>query len=134
MAVPWDSLPEEFRESNRNQARQIHEKLDTLKYGVLPIGMAVPETVTVFPEEQVEFLAKMEHDRWMEWHLSQGWQWGEKKDPAKLTEEPEIKTHPCLIAYAKLNDKERNKDRNSIRHYPDFADAAGMKIVDVQTA
>jgi len=85
-------------------------------------------------EYHLELMAENEHDRWMEWHLSQGWHWGEKKDPAKLTEEPNLKTHPCLIAYAKLNDKERNKDRNSIRHYPDFVDAAGMKIVDAQTA
>lgn len=82
-------------------------------------------------EYHLELMAENEHDRWMNWHLSQGWHWGEKKDPAKLTEEPKLKTHPCLKPYSELSDEERNKDRNTIRHYPHLAEAAEMKIVPI---
>ena len=121
MAVPWDSLPEEFRESNRNQARQIHEKLDTLKYGVLPIGMAVPETVTAFPEDQVEFLAKMEHNRWMEEKQRNGWIHGPIRDNEK-------KVHPDLVPWEELDDVAREKDRNAVRTIPKLLAEAGFAV------
>jgi len=63
----------------------------------------------------------------MAWHLDQGWQWGPKTDKPKLI-------HQCLKPYGLLPDVEKNKDRNSVRHYPDFARNANMHIDPVLSA
>jgi len=81
-------------------------------------------------EYNLELLAAAEHLGWMGWHLDQGWQYGPEKPPTKLAEEPVKKFHPCLRPYYELSDEERNKDRNTIRHYQEFADKAGLKIVN----
>ena len=81
-------------------------------------------------EYHLELLAEGEHAGWMDWHVGQGWQLGPKIKTV-LTEEPEKRTHTCLKPYAKLSDLERNKDRNSVRNYLVFAEAAGMRIMPV---
>lgn len=78
-------------------------------------------------EYLLEALAEAEHDGWMAWHLDQGWQWGPKTDKPKLI-------HQCLKPYGLLPDVEKNKDRNSARHYPDFARNANMHIAPVLSA
>lgn len=130
--VPFSKLSGFYQDSNIAAAERIPAVLALASLKLVD-GTNTPEErkrVCRKLEHNLELMAQNEHDRWMAWYLSQGWQWGKQKDPAKLTEEPKLKTHPCLIPYAKLSDEERDKDRNSIRHYPDFADAAGMKIVD----
>ncbi|MDQ0291578.1 RyR domain-containing protein [Oligosphaera ethanolica] len=131
-AVSFSDLSAFYHGSNIAAAKRIPAVLAFASLKLVD-GKNTPderERICCKMEYHLELMAENEHDRWMEWHLSQNWRWGEQKDPAKLTEEPEIKTHPCLIPYSELSDEERNKDRNCIRHYPDFADAAGMKIVD----
>ncbi len=130
--VPFSDLSEFYHNSNIAAAERIPAVLALASLKLVD-GTNTPEErerIRRKLEYHLELMAENEHDRWMAWYLSQGWQWGEEKDPAKLTEEPKLKTHPCLIPYANLSDEERNKDRDSIRHYPDFADVAGMKIVD----
>lgn len=73
-------------------------------------------------EYHLELLAKAEHARWMQWHLDNDWEY------APTTNE-EKQRHNCLVAYQKLDDENKNKDRVQIRHYPAFAEKAGMKIV-----
>jgi hypothetical protein len=36
-----------------------------------------------------------------------------------------------MLPYVKLPEREKGKDRNTIRHYPDFAARAGFQIVPV---
>lgn len=89
------------------------------------------EAIRLRIEYNLELLAAAEHTGWMDWHLDQGWQYGPVKPPTNYAEEPEPdkRFHPCLKFYRELSDKERNKDRNTVRFYLDFAAAAGMKIV-----
>ena len=46
---------------------------------------------------------KDSHDNWMRQKLSEGWIYGEEKDP-------EAKTHPCLVEYQQLSQEQRSKD------------------------
>ena len=75
-------------------------------------------------------MAEAEHAGWYDWHIEPGWKRGPKEECEK-TKNPTKKTHHCLIPYSKLSHLERNKDRDSIRHYLEFANAANMKIVPV---
>ncbi|MEM5788295.1 MAG: RyR domain-containing protein [Syntrophobacteraceae bacterium] len=73
-------------------------------------------------ESLLEVLAEEEHDLWMEFKFQQGWRYGEKRDDA-------LRVHNCLIPYSKLGEKDREKDRNSVRNFPRIVDLAGFKIV-----
>jgi hypothetical protein len=39
------------------------------------------------------------------------------------------KLHPDMLHYPQLPEQEKGKDRNTIRHYPDFAAGARHRIV-----
>jgi hypothetical protein len=43
------------------------------------------------------------HERWMEHKKSEGWVYGEVKDP-------EAKTHPCMVPYSDLPPEQKAKD------------------------
>jgi len=53
----------------------------------------------------------------------EGWVYG---PPPKDTDK---RTHPLLIPYSELPEIEKEKDRRTIRNYPEFARLAGFKIV-----
>ncbi len=44
-----------------------------------------------------------QHNDWMKYKLSQGWTYGPTKDDT-------LKTHPCLVPYAELPAREKQKD------------------------
>lgn len=122
--VNFSRLSVFLKASNRAAADRIPTTLALIKH-TLANGKNTPEEIEQIRmklEYHLELLAEAEHAGWMEWHLDQGWQYGPKKDEEKMT-------HPCLKPYLDLSDAERNKDRDAIRHYLDFAKAAGMKIV-----
>lgn len=113
------------KDSSRAAAERVPKTLALIGLA-LAGGANTPEErerIRLKLEYHLELLAETEHAGWMDWHLDQGWQYGPKKEPAK-------KLHHCLKPYLKLGDVERNKDRDSIRHYLDFAAAARMKIVE----
>jgi hypothetical protein len=73
-------------------------------------------------ELHLELLASEEHRGWMEWYLQRGWTYHEHRDDSR-------RRHPCLKPYSELKESEKDKDRNSVRHFPDFAREAGYKLV-----
>lgn len=54
----------------------------------------------------LERLAEHIHDVWAAERLAQGWVYGPARDDA-------AKTHPCLVPYAELPEKEKAFDRNT---------------------
>ena len=47
--------------------------------------------------------SEQSHESWMTQKLSQGWTYGEVKDP-------EAKRHPCLVPFAELPESQQRKD------------------------
>ena len=73
-------------------------------------------------ERKIELLAEAEHDGWMEWHFNNGWSHSDVRNDAKLQ-------HKTLAPFNDLPEKEKEKDRHSIRRYADIVKLANMKIV-----
>jgi hypothetical protein len=73
-------------------------------------------------ELHLDILANAEHQEWMNWHESLGWKYAPNRDD-------DGKRHPCLKPYTELKEVDRCKDRDQVRHYPDFAIGAGFRIV-----
>jgi hypothetical protein len=120
----FQDLPEFYQNSNRAAADRMATILALAGLG-LKTGLASAsdeERVRTHLEYSLEALAEAEHDGWMQWHFSQGWRYSQKRNDEK-------KLHDCLRPYRQLSQLETDKDRDAIRHYPDFAREAEMQMV-----
>ena len=73
-------------------------------------------------EDNIELLAEAEHKGWMEQKRRSGWTYGTPRDDNR-------KIHDALIPYKDLREEDKERDRNSVRSYPDIVKIAGCKIV-----
>jgi hypothetical protein len=126
--VPYAQLASIDKEDNRAAARRIPEILAVVGMGIAdkaqPVSKDDPskDVIKAHLEHHLERLSEAEHDGWMDQRLKNGWHYGESPDDAK-------KIHPLLVPYADLPEKEKKKDRNSVRHFPDMVAKAGYRIV-----
>ena len=118
---PWEKLDEMLKESNRNQAVHIRDKLRSIGCDVVGL-YDWEETPFRFLPEEIETLAEDEHQRFVDERLRMGWKPGPVKDAAK-------KTSPYLVPYARLEEKIKELDRNAIRALPDVLARADLRIV-----
>lgn len=118
--VPWESLPEDLRQANIDQAAGIGDKMEAIGAIIVPESAGAPEFQ--FTGEEVERLAEQEHERWMRDKLSQGWRYGQPRDD-------ERKIHPDLLPWAVLSEADKDKDRNAIRTLPGTLHDAGFQIL-----
>ncbi len=118
--MPWRKLDEEFRESNRSQARHIEEKLRAIGCVSVPWAEAAGERV-VFRPDEIERMAEMEHGRYNTERLLRGWRFSEAKDEKR-------KLSPHLVAWSELPEHIREYDRKTVRKIPDFLAEANRAI------
>jgi predicted dinucleotide-binding enzyme len=122
----WDDLPDGLRESNRDQARHVPEKLAAIGrwFVVSPEWDIVNDQLK--PDE-VEMLAVMEHDRWVKERRAQDWRWGPERDP-------ENKISPYLVPWDEMPSADehgndvRDYDRDTVRRLPEFLARAGFRM------
>jgi voltage-gated potassium channel Kch len=119
--VPWSELPDHLRESNRDQANHIGQKLAAVGYGVVPLTEWDASPVAFTPEE-IEVMARMEHDRWLRERRAAGW----KYDPGP--KQIDRKTTPYLVEWDRLAEDVRELDRNTVRELPRFLARAGFQL------
>lgn len=126
--MPYAELGNTGKDENRTAARRMPE---VLGLAGLALEKAPSSAADVRSEEalviehiehHLERLAEGEHDGWMAFRLNNGWRWSERGDDAK-------KLHPALVPFAKLPESDKEKDRNSVRHYPKMAKLAACRIV-----
>jgi hypothetical protein len=98
----YEELPEEDKEQNRANVRDIPAKL--AHAGFLMVPAKSEETNAGFPGELLEELSRDEHDRWMRTKLAQGWVHGSPTDDA-------AKRHDSLVPWEDLPEIQRQKDR-----------------------
>jgi hypothetical protein len=108
--LPWELLPETLKESNRRQVDHIRDKLEAAGYGIEPLT----DWEAIFHEferEEVELMARLEHERFVEERTREGWVYGSKKDLKK-------KTSPDLRPWEELSDSAIKKNLQSVTELP----------------
>jgi hypothetical protein len=119
--VPWDELPEGLKESNRRQADSLGVKLGKIGCYIVPMTDWNADPIEFTPGE-IEMMAEMEHEDWMDERLTDGWEYA--PGPKDINK----KKSPSLIPWNKLSEEEKEKDRNPVRQMPTFLEKAGFQI------
>ncbi|MEK6409098.1 MAG: RyR domain-containing protein [Acidobacteriota bacterium] len=140
---PYSELPEDEKQQNRSNVRDISNKLARSGYVMIPARSNEPPFD--FPGADLEMLAAMEHERWMKTKIDAGWRWAPETDKAK-------QLHNDLLAWRKPTDEERarlssaeaaaigpdelpeqekEKDRVLVRGIPKILAQAGYTVVKV---
>jgi hypothetical protein len=118
----WDQLDEDLKDSCRQQADHIEIKLRALGLSITADKKAGP-SVTNFSQEEVEILARMEHDRWNADRFLAGWSYAPGKKSV------DNKTSPWLIGWDELPENIREYDREAVRNIPHLAELSGRRVV-----
>ena len=117
----WDELPEWLKESNRTQADHIGEKLRRIRCDLVLFSDPLSESFQ-FEEKEIEALARMEHERWMEERTKDGWKY------AEVERNVQQKTNPYLVSYEQLPEQIKELNRNTVRELPRFLARCGYQI------
>lgn len=117
--LPFEQLPEDEKEQNRNNVRHISTKLNSL--GLIMRPARKNETTYQLLDSEVEELAMIEHERWMEQKNSDGWKYDPLTDKAG-------KKHQLLLPWEELPESEKEKDRILVRSIPKILANAGYAI------
>jgi hypothetical protein len=118
----WEGLPEHLKESNRSQVADIGNKLRSINCAVVPTTDAAP---FAFRDDEVDRLARLEHQRWLQERTRQGWRYGSVRDDQR-------KLHPDLVDWADLSDESAEKDRDAVQNIPRLLRAAGFQILRLE--
>jgi voltage-gated potassium channel Kch len=117
----WDELPETLRDSNRHQAAHYAEKLRGIGCDLVNLdGPSLP--AFDFRADELEVLARLEHERWVTERRRDGWQLGPRRDP-------EARTSPYLVEWEALTDDVRDLDRDAVHEMPELLRRAGYAII-----
>jgi hypothetical protein len=115
---PYAELAGTDKEENRAAAIRM-DKVLSVEDLALSNDPGQPEAAL---PEGLEAMAEAEHALWVAHRSRNGWSWAATRDDA-------AKHHPSMVPYAQLPEHEKDKDRNNIRHYSEFAGRAGYRIV-----
>lgn len=117
--VSYAELPEYQKEQNRATVRDILNKLSLAGYVMTPARSNEPPFN--FPGNDLELLAELEHERWVNTLLGSGWQVGPETDKAH-------KIHRALVPWGELSEADKDKDRDLVRGIPDILARAGYAV------
>jgi hypothetical protein len=116
----WDDLPDTLKYSNIRQARSVYTKLTMLGFEVSAEPLEGFNEVMGFSPEQVEMLAREEHDEWVAERIRNGWTHGER--------DAEKKTNPYLIPYAALPENIKDYDRDAVLNIFPILCQLGLRV------
>jgi ppGpp synthetase/RelA/SpoT-type nucleotidyltranferase len=120
----WAGLPDVLKQSNRDQALDVEQKLRSIGYAVEKADGNAVKPVNL-SDDEIETLARMEHGRWNVERLATGWRLGERKDIAR-------RISPYLVAWSDLPDSIRDYDREAVRRIPELLAREGFRVRKVE--
>lgn len=115
-ATKWESLTETMRESNRQQHDHTGFKLAAANWECTTTGETGADISDL--DRVTEYLAEMEHNRWMAERLLAGWKFGPR----------DVTTRPTFVPFNELSSEERAFDIAYVQSLPDRMRAAGRPI------
>ncbi len=118
--APWPELLGHLKESNRQQADHIDEKLKIIGRRVA-VARGHKPRVREFTKKEVEVMAEAEHARWCVERLADGWKPGPRDPAAKLS--------PYLVSWKRLPNRVREWDREVVRRIPEMLARVGLEVV-----
>jgi hypothetical protein len=118
--VPYEQLPEYLKHANRSTVLDIANKLAITGYVMIPARSNEP--AFDFPGKDLEILAELEHQRWLQEKETAGWQY------APETRETE-KLHSAMMSWDELPEDEKQKDREMVRSIPRILAKAGYAVL-----
>jgi hypothetical protein len=129
--APWEQLPPVLQQSNLAQADDIPSKLALIGMRVVEKGeeqrgeKQTGEALKL-DEAKVELLAEVEHGRYNFERLSTGWTLG----PRYI----EHQVNPSLKPWSQLTDELKQWDRDAVLNIGPALNAAGARVMPIETA
>lgn len=118
----FDEQPADFKESCFSQARSYRDKMRLLGYEIVRMGECPDDRrVQELMPDEIEFLAREEHDRWVEERVRNGWTYGPEKDIDR-------RISPYLVAWDDLDEGIRGYDREPVREMVGLVESAGLAV------
>lgn len=120
--LPWDDLAENYRRENLRQAEHIGLLLRQVGCGASAWTDYAADQFEFAPEE-VERMARLEHERWRADREAQGWRFAPQRDNQR-------RLHPALLPWEdqRLAETEREKTRGGVRKIPLYLARAGLQV------
>ncbi len=119
----FGSLPLEFKVSNIQMAKSYAKKLELINcfYSSRDLDYPVVDDFSIddfgHETDDVEFLSREEHVRWVKEKIQMGWTYGkEGVDFLSLEERNNKKKHNYLVPYELLSEEDKSKDILMIRN------------------
>jgi len=118
--LPWEQLAEYLRVSNRALADHLSVKLALLGYEIDPNGDCPKIEI---PENLIETMAEMEHQRWNAERWLSGWSFG----PRDVKNNDPFLKHHNLVGWDLLDNDSKGKDRGFIIKIEEFLKQTEIK-------
>lgn len=118
--VEWESLSQEYKDSNRKAADHMAVKVRSIDCEIVEKNDKRPPAV--FTDDEIEKLAELEHRRWNAERSLAGWTYNEVKNN-------KTRKTPYLTGWTNIPENIREYDRDSVRNIPDIVALMGKKIV-----
>lgn len=122
----WDKLSQSLKYSNIRQARTITDKLKRLRYTTAEASADLYDKTEIkaLSDSQVEYLAKIEHDSWMNERIENGWTYSKEKDTDK-------KISPYIVPYDDLSEEIKELDRDAVRNMIPLLNGIGVRVFEI---
>lgn len=118
--VPWETLDDSYKDSNRRYADHIPVKLRAIGCHIGPLSERLPADMAANPLE-VEIVARMEHARWCAEKWLDGWTYGEPRDEV-------AKRHPDIRHWLDLPKEQRGIDTMLVACVPAALKEVGKAV------
>jgi hypothetical protein len=127
-ANSWDELSAPERESNRAAARALPGQLGRVGYRLQPLATS-PQPVQQLTDDEVDALARAEHDRWSAHKQDEGYVPGDE-----TVDDADPPTHADLVPWDDLDEATRDKDRIRFVSAPALLARVGFELVPIATS
>jgi hypothetical protein len=124
----WEDLPDGLRVSNRDQIAKLFDRmLPAVSATAVPVAEWDPEPF-VYTAEELDLLARMEHDRWSDDRVADGW----VLDRTLKDSDVEHKRTPWLVGWDELPEDMKQWDRETIERFPVLLARAGFRLKRIE--